>query len=57
MGVCSYMKPLLELGQRALDQLERWQDLEDSEHWRQAVEVAIVQAESSSTLIENFKAG
>ena len=51
------MKPLLEIAERALDQLERWQDLEDWEHWRQAVEVAIVQAESSSTLIENFKAG
>ncbi|QDT61351.1 hypothetical protein SV7mr_38860 [Stieleria bergensis] len=57
MGVCSYMKPLLELGQRALDQLERWQDLEDWEHCRQAVEVAIVQAESSSTLIASFQSG
>ena len=56
-GVCSYMKPLLEIAELALDQLARWQDLEDWEHWRQAVEVAIVQAESSSTLIENFKAG
>ncbi|QDT60713.1 hypothetical protein SV7mr_32390 [Stieleria bergensis] len=51
------MKPLLELGQRALDQLERWQDTEHWEHWRQAVGVAIVQAESSSTLIESFQRG
>ena len=51
------MKPLMEIAERALDQLARWQDTEDWEHWRQAVEVASVQAESSSTLIENFKAG
>ena len=51
------MKPLMEIAERALDQLARWQDTEDWEHWRQAVEVAIVQAESSSTLIESFQRG
>ena len=51
------MKPLLEIAERALDQLERWQDTEDWDHWRQAVEVAIVQAESSNTLIESFQRG
>ena len=51
------MKPLMEIAERALDQLARWQDTEDWEHWRQAVEVASVQAESSSTLIESFQRG